>query len=187
MSGPHPLNQAVVAQTLHDLRNGQLQRCLAMGFTEELLKALQQPRLASVLSNSRLSWCSIRIDPRAVQYVLKQLHSEAQDNAQLERMLRLGASTEMINQFYGLSHQEIATRRSMLGMTTRKGRWPALSETQEITLWKRWQAQLKDRQVAQEDANAMLDITLTLAQEMDLPASLLWTAISGWVEQKQKT
>lgn len=33
MSTPHPLNQAVVAQALHDLRNGQLRRCLSMGFS----------------------------------------------------------------------------------------------------------------------------------------------------------
>ena len=26
MTGPHPLNQAVIAQALHDLRNGQLRR-----------------------------------------------------------------------------------------------------------------------------------------------------------------
>ncbi len=32
MSAPHPLNQAVIAQALHDLRNGQLRRCKAMGF-----------------------------------------------------------------------------------------------------------------------------------------------------------
>lgn len=30
MSAPHPLNQAVIAQALHDLRNGQLRRCKAM-------------------------------------------------------------------------------------------------------------------------------------------------------------
>ena len=31
MSTSHPLNQAVIAQALYDLRNGQLRRCKAMG------------------------------------------------------------------------------------------------------------------------------------------------------------
>ena len=45
MSAPHPLNQAVIAQALHDLRNGQLRRCKAMGFGEEELDALKHPEL----------------------------------------------------------------------------------------------------------------------------------------------
>jgi len=35
MSAPHPLNQAVIAQALHDLRNGQLRRCKAMGLARK--------------------------------------------------------------------------------------------------------------------------------------------------------
>ena len=50
MSSPHPLNQAVIAQALHDLRNGQLRRCKAMGFGEEELDALKHPALVSVLA-----------------------------------------------------------------------------------------------------------------------------------------
>src|SRR3989344_3041169 len=46
MSTPHPLNQAVIAQALHDLRNGQLRRCLGMGFGEEELDGLKHPELA---------------------------------------------------------------------------------------------------------------------------------------------
>ena len=41
MSVPHPLNQAVIAQALHDLRNGQLRRCKLMGFGEAELDALK--------------------------------------------------------------------------------------------------------------------------------------------------
>ena len=40
MSGPHPLNQAVIAQALHDLRNGQLRRAKSMGFDDKDLDAL---------------------------------------------------------------------------------------------------------------------------------------------------
>src|SRR3546814_2122745 len=52
MSAPHPLNQAVIAQALHDLRNGQLRRCKAMGFGEEELDALKHPELVSMLVNA---------------------------------------------------------------------------------------------------------------------------------------
>ena len=59
MSAPHPLNQAVIAQALHDLRNGQLRRCKAMGFGEEELDALKHPELVSMLVNATVSWCSV--------------------------------------------------------------------------------------------------------------------------------
>ncbi|MBN0741681.1 DUF2857 family protein, partial [Pseudomonas aeruginosa] len=52
MSAPNPLNQAVIAQALYDLRNGQLRRCKAMGFGEEELDALKHPALISVLANA---------------------------------------------------------------------------------------------------------------------------------------
>lgn len=41
MPMPHPLNQAVIAQALHDLRTGQLRRCKSMGFDEHDLAALK--------------------------------------------------------------------------------------------------------------------------------------------------
>jgi hypothetical protein len=53
MSAPHPLNQAVIAQALHDLRNGQLRRCKAMGFGEEELDALKHPRWSACWSMPR--------------------------------------------------------------------------------------------------------------------------------------
>jgi len=43
MSVPQPLNQAVIAQALFDLRNGQLRRCRTMGFAEDVLEALKNP------------------------------------------------------------------------------------------------------------------------------------------------
>lgn len=59
MSTAHPLNQAVIAQALYDLRNGQLRRCKLMGFGEAELDALKHPALISVLANANVSWCSI--------------------------------------------------------------------------------------------------------------------------------
>ena len=45
MSTSHPLNQAVIAQALYDLRNGQLRRCKAMGVAlwQELMASTSTP------------------------------------------------------------------------------------------------------------------------------------------------
>jgi len=46
----------------------------------------------------------------------------------------------MVSHFYGLTHQEVALRRDMLGLEGRKGRHPALDEAQDIALWNQWRA-----------------------------------------------
>ncbi|CAM5522374.1 Coproporphyrinogen III oxidase OS=Rhodanobacter lindaniclasticus OX=75310 GN=B1991_10880 PE=4 SV=1 [Rhodanobacter lindaniclasticus] len=134
MSTPHPLNQAVIAQALHDLRNGQLRRCLAMGFGEQELDALKHPALVSVLANAKVAWCSVTVNREVLHRLLRQMDDVEREIATVDRMLRLGASTEMVSKFYGLTHQEVALRREILGLPKRKGRHPVLDEQQETTL-----------------------------------------------------
>ncbi|EPZ15043.1 coproporphyrinogen III oxidase [Thauera terpenica 58Eu] len=183
MSAPHPLNQAVIAQALHDLRNGQLRRCKAMGFGEEELEALKHPALVSVLVNATVSWCSVKVNRDVLQRLLNQVRDVEKEIATVDRMLRLGASTEMVSKFYGLTHQEVALRRDILSLPKRKGRHPVLSEAQENALWERWKPAVQARGIALEDDISMLELALDLAEEQDLPASVVWAAIRSWIDQ----
>ncbi len=40
----------------------------------------------------------------------------------------------MVSRFYGLTHQEVALRREILGLPKRKGRHPVLDEDQDTDL-----------------------------------------------------
>ena len=183
MSAPHPLNQAVIAQALHDLRNGQLRRCQAMGFGEEELDALKRPELVSMLVNATVSWCSVKVNRDVLKRLLRQVADVEKEIATVDRMLRLGASTEMVSRFYGLTHQEVALRRDILGLPKRKGRHPVLSEEQDTDLWERWKPAVDQRGIALDDERAMLEITLDLAQDLALPASVIWTTVHSWIDQ----
>ena len=183
MSTPNPLNQAVIAQALHDLRNGQLRRCKAMGFGEPELDALKHPAMVSVLVNARVSWCSVRVNRDVLQRLLRQVDDVEKEIATVDRMLRLGASTEMVSKFYGLTHQEVALRRDILGLPKRKGRHPVLTEEQDTLLWQRWRPAVEKRGIALDDDVALLDLTLALSEEFGLPASVIWTATRGWIDQ----
>jgi len=183
MSAPHPLNQAVIAQALHDLRNGQLRRCKAMGFGEQELDALKHPALVSVLINASVPWCSVTVNREVLQRLLRQVADVEKEIAAVDRMLRLGASTEMVSKFYGLTHQEVALRRDILGLPKRKGRHPGLSEEQDAELWRRWDPEVKQRGIALDDPMALLDLTLDLAEDLNLPASVLWSTINAWIDQ----
>ncbi|MBN9421872.1 MAG: coproporphyrinogen III oxidase [Candidatus Accumulibacter sp. 66-26] len=183
MSTPHPLNQAVIAQALHDLRNGQLRRCKAMGFGDMELEALKHPELVSVLLNASVSWCSVTVNREVLQRLLKQVGDVEQEIATVDRMLRLGASTEMVSRFYGLTHQEIALRRDILGLPKRKGRYPVLGEGQDVALWEHWKTLVAQRHLVLDDDSAMLTLCMDLAEAMSLPMSVIWAAIRNWIDQ----
>ncbi|WP_285374206.1 DUF2857 domain-containing protein [Pseudomonas sp. lyk4-TYG-107] len=183
MTTPHPINQAVIAQALHDLRNGQLRRCKTMGFADEDLAALKEPAMLSVLLNARVPWCTVQINRSVLQRVLSQMNDLEQEIANVDRMLRLGASTEMVSTFYGLTHQEVALRRGVLGLPKRKGRHPVLTEAQDTLLWQRWHPQLQIRNIDPKDEMAMLELTLDLAQELSFPASVIWLTLQAWIAQ----
>jgi hypothetical protein len=183
MPTPHPLNQAVIAQALHDLRHGQLRRCQAMGFSEKELAALKHPALISVLLNAKVPWCSVTVNRDVLHRLLHQVQDLEKEIDAVDRMLRLGASTEMVAQFHGLTHQEIALRRGMLGLPKRKGRWPILSEAQEAELWERWRPRIDSEAITHTDDAAMLSLAMQLAEELGLPVSVIWGTVRGWVEQ----
>lgn len=183
MSAPHPLNQAVIAQALHDLRNGQLRRCKAMGFGEQDLEALKHPALVSVLVNASVSWCSVKVNREVLQRLLSQVQDVEKDIATVDRMLRLGASTEMVSKFFGLTHQEVALRRDVLGLPKRKGRHPVLTEEQDAALWQRWKPLLQTQSVALDNDMAMMSLALDLAEEFAIPASVVWATIRCWISQ----
>lgn len=183
MSNPHPLNQAVIAQALHDLRNGQLRRAKSMGFEDKDLDALKNPALASVLANALVSWCSVTVNRDVVQRLLSQWGDVQEEIQVIDRLLRLGASTELISRFYGLTHQEIAVRRGVLGLPKRKGRHPVLTEEQDCDLWNRWSETVKERGIALTDETAMLGIAADLAENMSLPISVIWSAIGRWIDE----
>ena len=78
MSISHPLNQAVINQALQDLRNGQLRRCLAMGFAERDLDALKHPELVSMLVNARVPWCTVTVNREVLRRLLQQVRQVEQ-------------------------------------------------------------------------------------------------------------
>jgi hypothetical protein len=162
MSAPHPLNQAVIAQALHDLRNGQLRRCKAMGFGEEELDALKHPELVSMLVNATVSWCSVSVNREVLKRLLSRCTTWS-EIATVDRMLRLGASTEMVSR----------------STASRIRKWPCAATSSAcpsarggIRCWTRrrtrrcgsMEGRRQERGIALDDEVAMLTLTMDLAE-----------------------
>ena len=181
---PHPLNQAVVIQALYDLRNGQSYRCLAMGFGEQELEMLKQPELVALLVNARVPWCSVTVNRDMLRRLAVQAREVGQELGTVDRMLRLGGSSEMVSRYHGLTHQEIAVRREIIGQPGRRGRHPTLDEAQENQLWQAWKTAKAERAIAPDDEDARLELAMDLAESLDVPLAALWAAIQRWVAQE---
>ena len=191
-----PINEAILSQVLHNVRNGQLRRCIEMGLEPEILAQLQQPSALSLLLNTPVSWCSVTIDGNMVKTILNGAQRSDEEVRMVERALRLGATTHMLQQFFGLSPQDVALQRLMMGVTARRGRWREFSEQTDADLWYRWTYLMKEHQVDQADSIAMLDIAMLVAEEMKLPHSedageameslslaIIWHRIQSWIKE----
>jgi hypothetical protein len=184
MTVPHPLNQAVVIQALHDLRNGQSYRCLDMGFGEQELEMLKQPELIALLVNARVPWCTVTVDREMLRCLAVRAREAGREVGAVDRMLLLGASSEMVCKYHGLTHQEVALRREVLGLSRRKGRHATFSEAQETELWRAWNSAMTERGIALDDENARLEWAMELAESSDVPLAVLWAAMQRWIAQE---
>jgi hypothetical protein len=180
MAAPHPLNLAVVIQALHDLHNGQLRRCLAMGFAERELEMLKQPALAAHLVNARVPWCTVTVDQEVLERLIGQAREVEREIDTIDRLLRLGASSEMIYRRYGLVHQEVALRRDLLGLPRRKGRHPMLNEEQEAELWQAWHTAFAERGLVSDD-ETVLAWAVERAESSGESLAVIWTTVQNWI------
>jgi hypothetical protein len=154
-----------------------------MGFGEQELEVLKQPALVALLVNARVPWCSVKVNRDILKRLVNQMHDIEQEISMVDRMLRLGASTEMVVKYYGLTHQEVALRRDIMGLPKRKGRHPVLSEEHEVMLWRNWELAVSERDIHVDDETSILRIAMDLAESMELPLAVIWASIQTWIDQ----
>ncbi|WP_122340668.1 DUF2857 domain-containing protein [Pseudomonas caricapapayae] len=160
-----PLNQAMVQQILHCLQAGQIRKCHAMGLNDDLLKAFENDRFVRALSNSSVCWVVPQIQPAVVERLITRSVQQNEQNQMIDRALILGASNTLICQLFGMTNEEIAHRRKVLGVPQRKGRWPILSQQLEHAIWHRWVYLAKENDVSHDNLLAQLDVVIMIAEE----------------------
>lgn len=189
-----PINEAILSQILHNMRNGQLRRCIDMGLEPEILAQLQQPSVLSLLLNTPVSWCTVTINGEIVKRLITGTQRSDEEVRMIERALRLGATTQMLQQFFGLSPQDVALQRLMMGVAPRRGRWREFSEEMDTHLWYRWTHLMKEHQVELEDSISLLDIAMLVAEELNAPQetdepadslslAVIWSRIRTWIKE----
>lgn len=180
------LNQALLSQVFDDLRNGQLRRCLEMGFTEDDLSILKDPSKLSVLLNTSASWSKISVDRGILQRLLERVSESDRETKMIDQMLLLGASSKMITDLFSLNQREVATRKKALDVEKKQGRWQELDEQKDHELYYEWKEKVKNYQLDTENLMDMAKVSMILARRHKIPMAMIWQAVEKWIKVLNK-
>nr|WP_281438838.1 DUF2857 domain-containing protein [Pseudomonas batumici] len=177
----HPLNLAIAFQVLDNIKNGQLRSCLAMGFEEKDLQTLIDPCSMGTLVNSPVPWFKVFVDSTIVHRLLAHASITDEEDT-IRRAIRLGASTPMITELFGLPAKEVAVWRDMLGIPHRKGSWPQVRSEEEHLLWKHWVRLTKEQGTNVRDPRSILKVTMSMTEcEPTLSLTMVWNLVQRWI------
>lgn len=180
----HPINQAVIAQVLFDLRNGQLRHSLDMGFTEDVIRSLKEnPDLISILLNTTVNWTSVKVDLDVLKRLLDRAYENDKEMFVIDYMLQLGASSKMITDVFGLDQREVAFRKRVLEIDKKQGRWSELTEEQEHALWYDWKNKVQSFNLDVYNLLHMAKVCMLLAKDNDIPMAMIWQSMEKWISE----
>ena len=99
------LNQALLSQVMGFLREGNMRRALALGFSEDELRTLRRLRASDIDSLACAGPVVARfsVDHAALRGVLARIDRDQDRETLIDRCLRLGASVSMMGAFFGLT------------------------------------------------------------------------------------
>ncbi|QIQ22124.1 DUF2857 domain-containing protein [Zophobihabitans entericus] len=181
------INQAIIAQVLFCMNNGQLRRCMSLGFQEDDLKFLRDPEALSILMNTSVSWCKVSVDREVLFRLLQRAQDNEHEIEKIDKMLNLGASSKMISDVFGLNHREIAFRKRILGIDKKQGRWPEVTEEQDHLLWRKWQDIIKKDKLEITNQTDMAYSCMRVSEETNVAMAMIWQIMTEeWLNDNEK-
>ncbi|MGJ8518333.1 DUF2857 domain-containing protein [Carnimonas bestiolae] len=181
------INYALFSQVLKHINEGDLRRARSLGFSDEELQRLRQLSAwdINMLIHEFPNVARFEIDHVVLETSIRRLARNQTDDALISRCIKQGASVSMLSRFFGLTLNDIATRRTLLGLRSTQGRPPMPDEESEHAAWYRWQTICEDPSspTASENLVAMLE----LAEESDLQLSIVYQLVRQWTDPEQSS
>ncbi|MBW5893289.1 DUF2857 domain-containing protein [Pectobacterium polaris] len=175
------LNYAVLTNALAALKEGNFRYCETLGFTFDELNILNQLSLDELFIVSRASaqFMSITVRHDALKQILALSRQETQRQQQINRAIRLGGSIALLNHFFGLTSNEVCTRRRLLGVTIPYGRTPIPDEAIDAEIWLSWKKKRSENLDTPDALEAMMQVTESLSsREKGLSLTAVWNRIT---------
>lgn len=176
------LNYAVLTDAIHALKDGNIRHCESLGFTYDELNAINKLSMDELLILSRASsqFINVTIHHEVLRQILAQTKQEIYLQQRINRAIELGGSIELLNQFFGLSSNEISARRRLVGIYISQGRTRIPDESTDAEIWTLWTKQRPDNLFSLDALDAMMNITEELSERSDAEAlslTVVWNRI----------
>ncbi|WP_448623205.1 DUF2857 domain-containing protein [Dickeya fangzhongdai] len=175
------LNYAVLTHALAALKDGNFHYCETLGFTFDELNALNQLSLDELFIVSRASaqFMAVTVRHDVLQQILTLSRKEAQHQQQINRAIRLGGSIALLHHFFGITSNEVCTRRRLLGVTIPYGRTPIPDEITDAEIWRLWQKSRPENLETPDALEVMMQITEVLSSRKEGPSlTVVWNRIT---------
>ncbi|CNB23236.1 DUF2857 domain-containing protein [Yersinia intermedia] len=175
------LNYAVLTNILHALKEGNFRYCEKLGFTFNELNALNQLSLDElfIVSQASTQFMAITVRHDVLQQLLMLSRQEAKYQQQINRAIRLGGSIALLNHFFGLTSNDVCTRRRLLGVTIPYGRTPIPDEVVDAEIWQLWQKNRPENIETPNALEAMMQVTEALSSREKGPSlTAVWNRIT---------
>lgn len=175
------LNYAVLTDALNALKEGDIRHCESLGFTFDEMNALNMLSLDELFMVSRTAapFVSVSVHHDVLHHLIALAHQEHKRQKQINRAIRLGGSIALLNQYFGLTSNEVCLRRRLLGVSVPYGRKPEPDEETDAVIWRQWQKCRVENLDSPEALGAMMQITETLlSQTKGLPLTTVWRRIT---------
>ncbi|MGK4331782.1 DUF2857 domain-containing protein [Lonsdalea quercina] len=175
------LNYAVLTDVLHALKEGNIRYCEALGFTYDEMNAINQLSLDELFIVSRASaqFMNVTIHHEVLRQILAQSRQEVLLQQQINRAITLGGSIELLNQYFGLSSNEISARRRLLGISISQGRTQIPDEDTDAEIWVRWQKRRPENIDSLNALDVMMQVTEELSLQDEGPSlTVVWNRIT---------
>lgn len=175
------LNFAVLTDALHALKEGNVHHCESLGFTFEEMNTLNQLSLDElfIVSRSSAPFVTISVRHDILRHLMVLARQEVRQQQQIHRAIRLGGSIALLNQYFGLTSNEVCLHRRMLGVSVPYGRTPEPDEETDAAIWRQWQKCRVENLASPEALAAMMQVTETLLSQTEgLPLTTVWKRIT---------
>ncbi|EJO2874184.1 TPA: DUF2857 domain-containing protein [Klebsiella pneumoniae] len=175
------INYAILTDALHALKSGNIRHCESLGFTFDEMNALNQLSLDELLTVSQAAapFVSVSVRHDVLHHLLAKTHKESRRQQQISRAIRLGGSIALLNQYFGLTSNDVCLRRRLLGVSVPYGRKPEPDEDTDNAIWLQWQQCRVDKLESPDALMAMMRVTEALLPKAGgLSLTTVWKRIA---------
>lgn len=181
-----PLNYVVLTAVLYALKEGHLRYAYSLGFTVDEMQRLihLSPDDLFFISQVSSPFLSIQVNHNNLCHILDRAKQEENHLRLIERAIKLGASHEILNEYFGLNSRDVAVRRLLLGVTIPSGRKFIPDGKTDADIWLHW----KKYRPVNIDSLSALNIMMQITEALSSPENnLSLTSVRNRIVLFEKT